>query len=529
VGGGSSTPGWSFTSRYSSPMLTARAAGDNAVLIELDPDITPEALHAASSAAAGLPFVLRATPGRSSVYVVFRSNTPGDALTGVTRAIENAAAAGVAGGIHRIRVSFHESCSPDLPLLLEASAITRENFLAAIAKTKFRARFLGFRPGFAYLDGVPPAWRLPRRSVTRPAVPAGSFAVAGDMAAFYPATSPGGWNLLGRSNAPFWDPARPRPNLFAPGDEIQIDPTVEILSFPHPQRTASAAPDGEAIAEVVQPGQHTLIVGPAHEERAASGLSPGGPFDAEAAKAANHATGNPESAAVLECAIVGPVLRFTGGAILSWYGAEIDASVNGRTVRDQRQFAIEGGNVLTVGRLRGGSRGVLAMRGGFGETADPFTAAPSAILRGEFLTRAGKDTHVPRIVTFSRPAAREIAAVAGPHPVPDEVLELVAARVWRVTDQLDRSGVRLVSEGEVPRLEASLPSCGMQFGTVQWHPGGELVAMGPDHPVTGGYLQVMTVHTAERWKLAQLAPGDGVRWVVERSSGRQVVKSSGGS
>jgi allophanate hydrolase subunit 2 len=50
----------------------------------------------------------------------------------------------------------------------------------------------------------------------------------------------------------------------------------------------------------------------------------------------------------------------------------------------------------------------------------------------------------------------------------------------------------------------------MQCGTVQLHPDGSLVAMGPDHPVTGGYLQPMTVITTERWKLAQLVPGERV-------------------
>ena len=57
---------------------------------------------------------------------------------------------------------------------------------------------------------------------------------------------------------------------------------------------------------------------------------------------------------------------------------------------------------------------------------------------------------------------------------------------------------------EVP---ADLPSCGMQFGTIQLHPDGSLVAMGPDHPITGGYLQPFTVVWDDRWKLGQLAPG----------------------
>ena len=53
----------------------------------------------------------------------------------------------------------------------------------------------------------------------------------------------------------------------------------------------------------------------------------------------------------------------------------------------------------------------------------------------------------------------------------------------------------------------------MQFGTLQWHPDGSLLAMGPDHPVTGGYLQPATLLSTELWKLAQLQPGDRVRIV----------------
>jgi allophanate hydrolase subunit 2 len=55
----------------------------------------------------------------------------------------------------------------------------------------------------------------------------------------------------------------------------------------------------------------------------------------------------------------------------------------------------------------------------------------------------------------------------------------------------------------------------MQCGTVQLHPDGSLMVMGPDHPVTGGYLQPMTVISSERWKLAQLSPGGRVRFVVQ--------------
>ena len=81
---------------------------------------------------------------------------------------------------------------------------------------------------------------------------------------------------------------------------------------------------------------------------------------------------------------------------------------------------------------------------------------------------------------------------------------------------MNRVGIRLAPVREIAAaLPANLPSCGMQFGTLQWHPDGSLMAMGPDHPVTGGYLQPATVVSDDLWKLGQLAPGDRVRLVPE--------------
>jgi len=86
---------------------------------------------------------------------------------------------------------------------------------------------------------------------------------------------------------------------------------------------------------------------------------------------------------------------------------------------------------------------------------------------------------------------------------------------WDVTAQLNRVGIRLrPAEASPFEAPANLPSCGMQFGTLQWHPDGSLVAMGPDHPVTGGYLQPATVVSDDLWRLAQLAPGEHVRLVA---------------
>jgi allophanate hydrolase subunit 2 len=75
--------------------------------------------------------------------------------------------------------------------------------------------------------------------------------------------------------------------------------------------------------------------------------------------------------------------------------------------------------------------------------------------------------------------------------------------------------VRFTAARKAHGIPGALSSAGMIFGTLQWLPDGDLVAMGPDHPITGGYLQPATIPSYERWKLAQLRAGDRVRWKIE--------------
>ena len=149
---------------------------------------------------------------------------------------------------------------------------------------------------------------MPRRTRSRNLVPRGSFAIAGAMAGFYPVDSPGGWNILGRTNATLWNPDAEPPNRFAPGDVIEIRP-ASIAHF-DAQPAPNVQAEGEVVAEVIAPGQLTTIVGARDWKRANYGVSPGGAFDAFAAALANRAVGNVDDAPLLECVLVAPRLRF---------------------------------------------------------------------------------------------------------------------------------------------------------------------------------------------------------------------------
>jgi KipI family sensor histidine kinase inhibitor len=88
--------------------------------------------------------------------------------------------------------------------------------------TDFVVAFSGFAPGFAYCTGLPAALSVPRLPSPRPRVPAGSVAVAGEYTGVYPAASPGGWRLLGRTDLQVWDPAADDPAMLSPGTRVRF-------------------------------------------------------------------------------------------------------------------------------------------------------------------------------------------------------------------------------------------------------------------------------------------------------------------
>lgn len=110
----------------------------------------------------------------------------------------------------------------DLDEIASRSGLSPDAFLEAFVQLEFTVGFLGFSPGFAYLYGLPKAFHLPRRGTPRSAVPAGSVALAGPYVGIYPASTPGGWNLLGRTSRRLFDLRADPPFLFAPGDQVRF-------------------------------------------------------------------------------------------------------------------------------------------------------------------------------------------------------------------------------------------------------------------------------------------------------------------
>jgi KipI family sensor histidine kinase inhibitor len=458
--------------------------GDRGLLADFGAEVAAAELHARAAALRARANVVACIVGQQSLYVIFDGEPSID--------FDDVPPSAFTPRTHVTDVDFSGA---DIDEFLAHVHITRDAFLQAISSLRLTARYLGFRAGFAYLEGWPEEWRMPRRTRSRNLVPRGSFAIAGLMAGFYPVDSPGGWNILGRTNATLWNPDADPPTRFAPGDVIEIRP-ASIAHFdeqPAPRIEAT----GDVVAEVVAPGQLTTIAGARDWKRAEYGVSPGGPFDTFAAALANRAVGNADDAPLLECVLVAPRLRFAIGRRVAF----CDGGGNVQT------FMLLPGEELNLGRFHGGLRGYLAIEGGIDEMRSRYAEAPTVVRAGTSLRNAPRHD-ATRAHAVDRTDRNTIRIIAGPHdapPLPEE---------WEVTAELNRVGIRLrrIGADSATKPPRELPSCGMQFGTLQWHPDGTLVAMGPDHPVTGGYLQPATVVSNDLWKLAQLSPGEKVRF-----------------
>lgn len=110
----------------------------------------------------------------------------------------------------------------DLGVVAEQAGLSVAEVVARHCAGDYAVAFVGFRAGFAYLSGLDPLLHMPRRDSPRARVPAGAVAVAGEFCAVYPSASPGGWQLLGHTPLPVWDPQARPPALLLPGTRVRF-------------------------------------------------------------------------------------------------------------------------------------------------------------------------------------------------------------------------------------------------------------------------------------------------------------------
>ncbi|WP_127794287.1 allophanate hydrolase subunit 1 [Agromyces sp. LHK192] len=199
-------------------------SGASALLVECDglPDVL--ALHDTLSATAPAGVVELVPAARTVLVSVDPAMLPLEsAASWIRRATTDAPPpTGAAGTAEPVIVPVRYD-GRDLAEVADELGLAPDELVARHAAAAWRVAFIGFAPGFAYLVSEDWPFDVPRLASPRTSVPAGAVGLAGGFSGAYPRSSPGGWRLIGRADAPLWDAAAQPPALLAPGAHVRFE------------------------------------------------------------------------------------------------------------------------------------------------------------------------------------------------------------------------------------------------------------------------------------------------------------------
>lgn len=424
----------------------------------------------------------------------------------------------------------------DLDELARGAGLSREAFAARHCAAEYRVAFLGFAPGFAYLRGLPSELAAARLDRPRPRVPAGSVAIGGAYTGVYPASSPGGWRLIGRTTVRLFDPDGEPPTLWRAGDRVRFE-SVRPEQLPAPPsavRRAAADSSNPPLFRVLSPGVAATIQGAPEDGLRAFGIPPGGAMDAQALAQANARVGNPAGEPALEMALVGPELEAMQACVVALAGAALEAWINGKPASPSVAWTLSPGDRLRLGRLSGsGAFAYLAVAGGLLPAARyaprPRLAAGDTVARGDARRAAAAEASS----RFEVETSGEIRLRTRPGPEADHFAPSERERfyrdAWRVSLESDRRGTRLEGAALAHRGAPEIPPSGTVPGSVQVPGGGQPIILGPDGPVTGGYPRIATVLAADLPLLGRAVAGTVLRFSEAPSGDVQDTQIASGS
>lgn len=207
-------------------MAEIKVLSDEAVSLAVPDQAEAQARAAALRAAGGWREVVA---GEASVTVAFDplAETAAEAGARLRSACAAPApplpAAGAA--VLTIPVRYGGTDGPDLGAVAAETGLAAHEVIARHGASDHVVAMLGFTPGFAYLGGLDPSLCVLRRDVPRPRLPAGSVGISGARTGLYALAGPGGWAVIGRTDARLFDPQAAPPHALAPGQRVRFVPT----------------------------------------------------------------------------------------------------------------------------------------------------------------------------------------------------------------------------------------------------------------------------------------------------------------
>lgn len=275
---------------------------------------------------------------------------------------------------------------------------------------------------------------------------------------------------------------------------------------------------------IERPGVRSLLQDRGRPGLGALGVSPSGAFDRQALRQANALLGNADQAAAIEVLLGGLVVIATADHTIAVTGAVGPLTIDGRQIAHGRAVPLRQGQRLQVGAVTSGLRVYVAVAGGIRaeaelaslstDTLSGLGPAPLAAGTELFVGPAHRVPELQDVPALTRSGTVTLDVVIGPRDdwFTADAVETLLSTGWTVTSSSDRIGVRLHGATLQRATDAELASEPCVRGSIQVAADGWPIVFGPDHPVTGGYPVIAVVTDADTDRLAQVRPGDVVRF-----------------
>ncbi|MFN2501885.1 MAG: 5-oxoprolinase subunit PxpB [Pyrinomonadaceae bacterium] len=212
--------------------------GDSALTVEFSNTISTEDNQrsvALSEYFQGNPFpgFIEAVPAYASTTIFYdvatvrgrwpRVPSAFDAVKNITEnVIQSLVVESENGRFVEIPICFDRNSALDLHFLAQAHGISEAEVIHIFLSTDYRVFMLGFLPGFSYMGEIDERIATPRRAVPRQSVPKGSVGIAGRQTGIYSLDSPGGWQIIGRTDQEMFTPDMNPPCYLRPGDRVRF-------------------------------------------------------------------------------------------------------------------------------------------------------------------------------------------------------------------------------------------------------------------------------------------------------------------
>jgi len=259
------------------------------------------------------------------------------------------------------------------------------------------------------------------------------------------------------------------------------------------------------------------------------GISIVGAADRLSLRIANLLVGNEENTPALEMTLLGATLEFEERRVVTLAGADCDAKIGTSPVRLGEAVEVPAGGMLKCGGMKTGARAYLAVQGGFDVPAVMGSTATDVrgqfggfqgrrLKAGDLLPvrdgRAGRTRRLKPGVVDAVSRHDMVRATRGAQQewFGPEAFEILFACPYAISDQSDRTGLRLKGQPLRPRDQSQLLTDGIPLGAVQVPQDGQPIILFVDQQTTGGYPKIANVIMADMHHIGQLRPHEQVRF-----------------